>query len=99
MRPVQQITDKERDFCRHALGLSRSKIGYRNYYAACDGDGVAIGRGLVSKGYAVEVQTGSHLSNVNFMITHAGFKAVAQQDEKMDEKETAKMARIDLATG
>jgi hypothetical protein len=31
-------TKDERDFIRHALGLARAKVGYRNYYQAGGND-------------------------------------------------------------
>jgi hypothetical protein len=88
------LTSPERDFIRHALGLSRQRVGYRNFYAAGDGDGVAIGRSLVAKGFAVEVTTGNHRPDVNFMITLSGFMAAAEPGEEMDADETARMRRL-----
>lgn len=86
-----RITDEERHFIRHALGLTNGKIGYRNFYAAGDGDGVAIGRSLVAKGLAVEIKTGAHRPDVNFVIRLPGFVAVAGKNERMDDEETDRM--------
>jgi hypothetical protein len=87
------LTSEERHFIRHALGLTNQKIGYRNFYAAGDGDGVDIGRVLVAKGLAIEVQTGAHRPDVNFVITLAGFHAVKRPGEKMDREESERMMR------
>lgn len=87
------LTTEERHFIRHALGLTNKRVGYRNFYAAGDGDGVAIGRALVAKGYAEEIQTGAHRPDVNFVITFSGFMAAARKGEEMDEEETDKMMR------
>ena len=88
------ITTKERSFIRHALGLTNSKLGYRNFYAA-GGDSVDIGRALVAKGYAVELGKREHCPDVIFKITLSGFMAVAKKGEEMDEEETAVMVKLD----
>ena len=90
---MDMLTTEERHFIRHALGLTRNRVGYRNFYAAGDGDGVAIGRALVAKGYAEEIKTGHHRPDVNFVITFSGFMAVAKAGEEMDDEETEKMMR------
>jgi hypothetical protein len=87
------LTKEERHFIRHALGLANKRVGYRNFYAAGDGEGVAIGRALVGKGYAEEIKTGHHRPDVNFIITLSGFMAAAEPGEEMDEEETEKMVR------
>lgn len=91
-RGPMQITDEERDFIRHALGLTYKKIGYRNFYRA-GGDDVEIGRALVRKGMAVELPVTEGYSEPCFLISTAGFRAAAKRGEKMDGEETARMAR------
>ena len=93
-----QLTSDESHFIRHALGLTNGKVGHRNFYAAGDGDGVAVGRALVAKGLALEVKTGAHRPDVNFVITSAGFRAAARPGEVMDREETERMLRIDART-
>ena len=87
------MTGDERSFIRHALGLSKQKLGFRNFYAA-GGDDVAIGRALVAKGYAVEMGQREYRPDVCFKITLSGFMAVAEKGEEMDEEETAIMLRL-----
>lgn len=89
---MSDITDKERDFIRHALGLSRSRVGYRNYYAAGSGD-VEIGRALVERGMAIEGERKPFLPDAVFAITWKGFKAARKPDEAMDDEELKKMQR------
>lgn len=86
------LTEPERHFIRHALGLA-SRLGYRNFYAAGGGDCVDIGHALVAKGYAEEIKTGAHRPDVNFIITLSGFMAAAEPGEEMDREETDKMTR------
>lgn len=45
------FTDEQVDKARHALGLSRQKIAYRNYYV-CDDD--ADWNDLVARGFATK---------------------------------------------
>ena len=92
---MSELTKEERDFARHALGLSNAKTGYRNYYMA-GGDDVFTGRALVAKGFAVEYPPKKGLRpDPTFLITRAGFEAVRKPGEKMDREETAKFKRLD----
>jgi len=92
------ITEAERDFIRHALGLTNPdarKVGYRNRYSA-GGDDVETGRSLVRKGMAVHFppDPGFRPDDL-FMITTRGFDAAREPDETMDREETATMKRLD----
>lgn len=88
------LTKAERHFIRHALGLTRQRVGYRNYYAA-GADDVALGRKLCAKGLAVEIPSvPSWPLIVTFLITRAGFDAVAERGESMNSEELARMRRI-----
>lgn len=62
---VHIFTDSQVDKVRHALGLTRSNIAYRNYYN-CDGD--ADWDDLVERGFAVK-QTSSFVPGVIYRIT------------------------------
>lgn len=89
------ITAEERHFIRHALGLTRQKVGYRNFYRA-GGDSVHVGRSLVRKGMAIELPPSDGLPpEPLFLISSAGFRAAAKQGEMMDKEEAQKMQRID----
>lgn len=93
MRKIRRIvTDKQRAFIRHALGLRDSSIGYRNRYLA-GGKDIAIGRQLERKGMAIEGKTEA-TGSVWFVITEAGFLAVKKPGEAMDREEAERMARI-----
>lgn len=91
---AHDITERERDFIRHALGLSKQKTGFRNYYCA-GGDDVEVGRSLVRKGMAVEARPNSVFPDPIFYISTAGFNAVRRRGERMDNDECARLARID----
>jgi hypothetical protein len=88
------ITDAERDFIRHALGLNNGKIGHRNFYRA-GGDDAEIGRSLVCKGMAIELPPTEGYPDPCFLISSSGFRAAAKPGEKMDPEETTMMARHD----
>lgn len=92
------ITDAERDFIRHALGLTNPdarKVGYRNRYSA-GGRDVEIGASLVRKGMAVHFPPDpSWRPDHFFVITTAGFRAAKEPGETMDREETEKMKRFD----
>jgi len=95
-RPNTPLCAAERDFIRHALGLTRQKVGYRNHYAA-GGDDVAIGRALVARGFAVELSASRIRPEVRFAITHAGFEAAKKPGESMDAEELAAMRAREMA--
>lgn len=90
---MSDVTKAEREFMRHALGLSKQKTGYRNYYSA-GGSDIAIGRALAAKGMAVEAQPNAVHPDPLFWITREGFEAVKKAGEKMDAEEVAKFAHI-----
>ncbi len=91
-----RLTEREREFIRHALGLSNRSIGYRNYFAA-GGDDVQVGRALAARGLAIEAKKTALFPDPFFYITSAGFRAAQEPGEAMDLEERAKMERIDAA--
>lgn len=54
MTPMMTLTDRQRDFARHAVGFDgRSKTTYRNHFVIDkDGDGWSDWMDMVAKGYA-----------------------------------------------
>jgi hypothetical protein len=89
-----EITDKERKFIRHALGLTAKKQGYRNRFFAA-GDDVATGKSLVAKALAVHLPSQDVNDNDLFVITTRGFNMVKERGETMDREETLDMQRFD----
>jgi hypothetical protein len=87
------LTEDERDFARHALGLTNSKVGYRNFYAA-GGSDAETGRRLVARGFAVEFPSTSVRPEPTFMITREGFEAVKHRGEAMDREEAVRFDRL-----
>lgn len=92
------ITKREREFIRHALGLSNPDsrgVAYRNYYYA-GGDDVAVGHALAAKGMAVHYPpVVSYQPDDAFMITTKGFQAAAKKGERLDREEAERIKRVD----
>ena len=65
------VTDDERDILRHALGLDRARVSYRNSYSAMPStDTYPVLMGLVNKGL---MERGDyHETVVHFHVTDAG---------------------------
>ena len=93
-----EISKREREFIRHALGLSNPDsrgVAYRNYYYA-GGDDVAIGMALVAKGLAVHYPPiVSYQPDDAFMITTRGFEAAAKSGERLDREESERIRLVD----
>lgn len=92
MMDMPVITDAERKFIRHALGLSYGKVGYRNRFFAGPKD---LQTGLSLKKKALAVHYPEDGSDDLFVITTAGFNAVKEWGETMDREETINMKRHD----
>lgn len=92
------LTKCERDFIRHALGLSNPDsrgVAYRNYYYA-GGDAVGVGHALVAKGMAVHYPpVVSCQPDDAFMITTRGFEAAAKKGERLDREEAERIKKVD----
>lgn len=92
------ITKREREFIRHALGLSNPDsrgVAYRNYYYA-GGDDVAVGHALAAKGMAVHYPpVVSYQPDDAFMITTKGFQAAAKKGERLDREEAERIKKVD----
>jgi hypothetical protein len=65
------VSDPERDILRHALGLDRARVSYRNSYSATpQADTYAVCMGLVNRGL---MERGAyHETMVYFYVTDAG---------------------------
>jgi len=71
-----ELTEQERDILRHALGMDRCRVAYRNNYSATPkSDSYPVCMGLVSKGL-MERTAGYTETMVHFMVTDAGREAV-----------------------
>lgn len=95
---MADITKREREFIRHALGLSNPDsrgVAYRNYYYA-GGDDVEVGRGLAAKGMAVHYPpVVGYQPDDAFMITTRGFEAAAKKGERLDREEAERIKIVD----
>lgn len=65
------VNDRERDILRHALGLDRARVSYRNHYCETpQADTYAVCMGLVNRGL---MERGAyHETMVVFHVTDAG---------------------------
>ena len=65
------VTDQERDILRHALGLDRTRISYRNRYSVTpQADTYPVCMGLVARGL---MERGAfHETMIYFHVTDAG---------------------------
>lgn len=88
----RKLSDRQRNFIRHALGLRESAVGYRNRYLAAGKD-IEIGRRLARRGMAIEGRAEAS-GSIWFVITEAGFLAAKQPGETMDREEKEFMARL-----
>lgn len=81
------MNEKQLHIIRHALGLNRSTVSYRNHYCA-GGEDVALCRELVALGYMVERKP-SELSGGSpvFQVTEAG--KVAEEESLITPERTA----------
>ena len=71
-----ELTELERDILRHALGLDRCLVAYRNSYSAAPrSEHYPILMGLVSKGL-MERTAGYTETMIHFRVTDAGREAV-----------------------
>lgn len=68
---VMAISDQERDVLRHALGLDRCRVSYRNSYSATPmSDTYPVCMGLVAKG--LMVRGAFHETMIHFHVTESG---------------------------
>lgn len=88
------LTDKERQFIRHALGLDNENIGYRNKFFA-SGSNIEIGRALIKKGLAIHYPPEKLRKSHLFVITTPGFNAACNDGETMDREEVIAMKIYD----
>lgn len=95
---MSDVTKREREFIRDALGLSNPDargVAYRNYYYA-GGDDVAVGHALVAKGMAVHYPpVVSYQPGDAFMITTCGFEAAKKAGERLDREEAKQIKIVD----
>jgi len=83
---MSKIDLKEHDLMIHALGLQRSKKAYRNRFNACEkSDNCEVWRGLVKKGYAVELGKWELSRGLWFKVSKDGLNALGLSDDLIEE--------------
>jgi hypothetical protein len=89
------LTEKQRDFARHALGLpNKNNMTYRNHFCVGEGgDGYEDWEDLVSKGMAVKAIGGSGWVGDFFYLTLEGARAVLLPKEHISREDAEKMRR------
>lgn len=85
------MTPEQIELARHALGLNRGKVAYRNHFCAGPGHvDYPQWADMVAAGDAVErVPTGhdnSYAGNSIFFLTNQGIAKVLRPGESIDEK-------------
>lgn len=86
------LTKRETELLRHALGLNRGKVTYRNRFLAAPHDADRW-RSLVERGYAAE---GAPTNlGIWFWATRKGFEAVKRRGEKIGPDEEAEFKRME----
>ncbi len=74
---AELLTDRELDILRHALGLDRARVSYRNRYSATpQSDTYPVCMGLVTRGL---MERGAfHETMIHFHVTDAGRQALGE---------------------
>lgn len=81
---MADISKRETEFLRHALGLNRNRVAYRNYYAAnIDSPEDDVGLALTARGFA-RLWQASGSSYVFYGATDRGARAVLRRGERLD---------------
>ena len=94
MTPTQvTLTNRQRDFARHALGLPNGQnMAYRNHFCIDrEGDGYEDWENLVSKGLAVKALGGKEWVGDFFYLTLEGARAVLRPQEHISREDAEKM--------
>ena len=87
------LTDRERHMIRHALGLTASKVGYRNRYTAGGAD-ITAWRNFAARGLAHE-WSGAEDGFAQFCVRRDGVLAVLQDGERLDREEADFLTRLE----
>lgn len=90
------MTERQREFARHALGFPNKKnMSYRNHFCiGPGGDGYEEWMDLVSQGLAVR-RTGPHWGGDDmFYLTFAGALQVRERKEHISREDAEGMRRI-----
>ena len=90
---MPDITPKQRDLMRHALGLPNKKNEtYRNHFCLAEGgDGYTDLEDLVTRGLAVKAKGGASWVGDFFYLTLNGARAVLTPKEHISREEAEKM--------
>lgn len=76
-----QMTEREREVVRHALGLDRTRESYRNYYVGAYGSAdLLVCLAMVGKGWLAEVSDAHGL--MTFSVTDAGIELFARTESE-----------------
>jgi len=76
----ETINRDARQLARHALGLTKAKVAYRNRFIASQSH--QVWERMVRQGFAerTPIENGNHL----YSVTTKGFEAVTEPDESHD---------------
>jgi hypothetical protein len=91
---MKTITERQREFARHALGLPNEKnMSYRNHFSiGIEGDGYVDWEDLVSKGLAIKLPFGFHGGFI-FHLTLEGALMVRGPEEHISREDAEAMRR------
>jgi hypothetical protein len=96
---MPEITKKQRELARHALGLpNKQNATYRNHFCIDKGgDGYEDWEDMVIKGLAVKATGGAAWVGDFFYLTLDGARAVLSPDEHIDLEDAERMRRMAAA--
>ena len=81
------MTPRQIELARHALGLTTSRVSYRNrFFAARGGRDDMDWRSMVNAGYALRIPWGWTGGDFYF-LTEAGAKAALRRRERLDAED------------
>jgi hypothetical protein len=91
------MTDRQREFARHALGLPNKKnVSYRNHFCiGKGGDGYEDWEDLVRQGLAVRRSSSICGGDYFFHLTLRGALMVHELKEHLSQEDTAMMRRLE----
>jgi hypothetical protein len=93
-----EVTKKQRDMARHALGLPNKKnTTYRNHYCiGPDGDGYKDWEDLVAHGLAVKAGGGAQWAGDFFYLTLNGAREMLLPKEHIGREDAEKMRQFSV---
>ncbi len=93
---METMTDKQREYARHALGFpNRKNTSYRNHFCiGVGGDGYEEWMDLVSKGLAVRRTSNLWCGDDMFYLTLPGALMVREPKEHISQEESRFMREL-----